>query len=151
MTFFFLSVFLTFIFACLVLPHEAGAEIKEFKDFSVDLPQGWVIKQEGVTTAFIAADGSANMQVVVEYLTLLGMDGMQARELAEAYAAELHGSVPVMVDNDPNYYSFEFKSPDGINSEASVVVVGNRFYIITITGRNKALAGMVESVLLSIM
>jgi hypothetical protein len=126
------------------------AETKDFTDFSVDLPPGWTVKRDGITVAFVAGDKSANMQVTVETIAAMFKEGMNARELAEAYAAELKGSVPKMEDNDPNYYSFTFSSPQGVESEASIVVAGRRFYLITISGRNKELAGMVESVLLSI-
>jgi hypothetical protein len=127
----------------------AMAEPRDFTDFSVDLPPGWTVQREGVTTAFIAPDGSASLQVALERLT--HTDGMSAESLAEAYAAELHGSRPVMVDNDPNYYSFTFTSPEGEASEASVVVSDRKFYLITVSGRHKDMAGLVESLLLSIL
>ena len=133
--------------ASIAFAHTAAAETKEFADFSVDLPVGWTIEREGITTAFIAKDKSATMVVTVETT-----EGVSAQELAHAYAEELKGSKPVQEDpKDPNYYSFTFKSPEGINAEASIVVVGKRFYLITITGKNKDLARMVESVLISIM
>lgn len=125
------------------------AELREFTDFSVDLPPGWDVQREGITVAFIAKDKSATMVVTVESTVGTFSEGMSAEELAEAYAEELKGSKPVQ--EDPNYYSFTFKSPTGVDSEASIVVVGKRFYLITISGKNKDLAGMVESVLLSIM
>lgn len=134
----------------LLLPGGALAEIKEFADFSVDMPSGWTVERDGITVAFVAADKSANMQVTVEPISRIFKEGITAKELAEAYAAELKGSTPEMEDNDPNYYSFHFISPEGQESEASIVVAGRRFYLITISGRHKDLAGMVESVLLSI-
>ena len=100
--------------------------------------------------AFLAEDRSATMQVTVEPIARMFKEGITAKELAEAYADELKGTTPEMEDNDPNYYSFEFISPDGMESEASIVVAGRRFYLITISGMHKDLAGMVESVLLSI-
>ena len=125
------------------------AEIREFTDFSIDLPPGWDVQREGITVAFIAKDKSATMLVTVESTTGTFTESMSAEELAEAYAEELKGSKPVK--EHPNYYSFSFKSPEGVDSEASIVVVGKRFYLITISGKNKDLAGMVESVLVSIM
>jgi hypothetical protein len=89
------------------------------------------------------------MVVTVESTAGTFSEGMSAEELAEAYAEELKGSKPVK--EAPNYYSFTFTSPEGVDSEASIVVAGKRFYLITISGKNKDLAGMVESVLLSIM
>jgi hypothetical protein len=136
---------------CLALFTAASAiaATKDFTDFSVDVPPGWTTKREGKTTAFTAPDGSASLQVAIELLTR--MDDMNAESLAEAYAAELRGSRPVMVDNDPSYYSFTFVSPEGVNSEASVVVSGGNFYLITVSGRHKDMAGLVESLLLSIL
>ena len=132
---------------CFVVP--GRAELREFTDFSVDLPPGWDVQREGITVAFIAKDKSATMVVTVESTAGTFTEGMTAEELAEAYAEELKGSKPEK--EDPGYYSFTFKSPEGVDSEASIVVVGKKFYLITISGKNKDLAGMVESVLLSIM
>lgn len=142
-----------FLLACLcVMTFVPGAaNSMDFQDFSVELPSGWNVERDGITTAFLAEDKSANMQVTVESIANMFKEGMSAKELADAYAAELNGSAPVMVDDDPNYYSFTFTSPDGLQSEASIVVSGRRFYLITISGKHKDLAGMVESVLLSIM
>lgn len=129
----------------------AMAERKNFTDFTIELPAGWTIEQDGITTAFVSKDKKANMQVTVESVAHIAKEGITAKELAEAYAHELQGSTPTMEDNDPNYYSFTFLSPEGTKSEASIVVSGRLFYLITISGRHKDLAEMVESVLLSIM
>lgn len=146
-----LFVITALLAVCAFFAAPAAADLREFADFSVELPPGWTVERDGITTAFIAQDKSANMQVTVESITHMFKEGMSAKELAEAYAAELKGSAPHMEDGDPNYYSFDFTSPDGLESEASIVVSGRRFYLITISGRHKDLAGMVESVLLSIM
>lgn len=126
-----------------------GASL-DFPDFSVELPSGWQIERDGNSVAFLADDKSATMLVAVESIASLFKEGMSARELAEAYAEEFKGSAPVMEDEDPNYYSFTFTAPDGRDSEASIVVSGRRFYLISISGRHPDLAGMVESILLSI-
>jgi hypothetical protein len=127
----------------------AYAEVKEFSDFSIDLPPGWDIQREGATAAFIARDKSATLVVTVESTADTFFEGMSAEELAEAYAEEFKGSKPVKAD--PNCYSFTFKSPEGVDSEASIIVMEKRFYLITISGKHKDLIGMVESVLLSIL
>ena len=127
----------------------AVAELKSFADFSVDVPPGWDIQRDGITVAFLAKDRSASMMVTVESTTGMFAEGLSAEELAQAYADELKGSTPEKEGS--NYYSFTFTSPEGTASEASIVVVGKRFYLITISGTHKDLAGMVESVLLSIM
>ena len=144
-----LRIFLVFC-AVLCLTIQADAEYREFTDFSIDLPPGWTIERDGITTAFVADDKSALLQVTVEPIAAISKEGISAKELAEAYAYELKGSAPSMEDNDPNYYSFTFTSPEGQKSEASIVVSGRRFYLITISGRHTDLASMVESVLLSI-
>ena len=143
----------TFCTLCVlcILPRPAAASQQEFRDFSIELPSGWDVRREGITTAFIAPDKSATLQVTVESIARMFKEGLNAKELAEAYATELKGSTPRMEDNDSNYYSFTFTSPEGQESEASIVVSGRRFYLITISGKHKDLAGMVESVLLSIM
>lgn len=138
------------LFALLFVCSAARAEFVYFRGFSVDVPPGWQVEREGNTVAFIAADTSAAMQVTVESITNIFKEGMNAKELAEAYAEELKGSEPEMEDGDPNYYSFDFLSPEGQEAEASIVVSGARFYLITIRGKHKDLANMVESVLVSI-
>lgn len=135
----------------LLFSGQALAAKRDFTDFSVDFPDGWTIERDGITTAFVSKDKKANMQVTVESVAHIAKEGITAKELAEAYAHELQGSTPTMEANDPNYYSFTFLSPEGTESEASVVISGRLFYLITISGRHKDLAGMVESVLLSIM
>jgi hypothetical protein len=133
----------------IVLVGPARAEFREFPDFSIDLPPGWDILREGATVAFIAADKSATMVVTVEYTADTFFEGMSAEELAEAYAEEFNGSRPVK--EDPRHYSFTFTSPGGTDSEASLIIMEKSFCLITISGKNKDLVGMVESVLLSIM
>lgn len=137
--------------AMLVFLEPAHAGHKEFANFSIDLPDNWSVEYDGLTVAFVVRDKSANMQVTVEDIANTAKEGMGAKGLAEAYAAELDGSTPKMVDDDQNYYSFTFRSPEGVEAEASIVVSDHLFYLITISGHHKDLAGMVESVLLSIM
>lgn len=126
------------------------AEMKDFSGFSIDLPPGWVYEQEGITVAFFPPDKKVNLQVTVEPIINLYNEGITAKELAEEYARELGGTSPVMEGNDPNFYSFRYTSPIGLQSEASVVVSRRRFYLITISGSHQEFAGMVESVLVSI-
>jgi hypothetical protein len=126
----------------------AIAGMQQFQDFSVDVPKGWSVERDGLTVAFRAADDSAAMSVTVEPTAHLSREGVSVEELAQAYAAELQGSKPVL--EEPGCYSFTFTSPDGLPSEASIVVSGRRFYLITISGKHENLAHMVESVLLSI-
>ncbi|MDL2315671.1 hypothetical protein LJC59_01120 [Desulfovibrio sp. OttesenSCG-928-A18] len=128
----------------------ASAGLKNFPYFSIDVPPGWVIYDEGITVAFISPDKESTLTVTVEFTSGTNAEGLSAEELAHAYARDMHGTSPVMEDGDPNYYSFEFKSPDDVPSEASIVVSGRRFYLITVTGSHRDMAGMVESVLISI-
>lgn len=138
------------LFAGILTTSPAVARLMDFAHFSIDLPPGWTIREEGVTVAFIAKDASATMAVTTEITAGKFFEGMSAEELARAYASELKGSEPTREDNDPNYYSFDFTSPEGVPSEASIVVSGRRFYLITISGTHKDMAGMVESVLVSL-
>lgn len=136
------------ILAVLLLSYPAMAALQQFSDYSVDLPEGWQVKRDGITMAFVAPDKTAIMMVTVESTAHMMSEGVTVEDLAEAYAEELKGSKPKMVE--PDFYSFTFSSPDGLPSEASIVVSGRRFYLITISGNHKDLAKMVESVLVSI-
>lgn len=136
------------LLAVLFFAVPAFPALQQFNDYSVDLPEGWTVKRDGITMAFVAPDKSAIMMVTVESTAHMMTEGVTVEALAEAYAEELKGSKPKMVE--PDYYSFTFSSPDGLPSEASIVVSGRRFYLITISGKHKDLAKMVESVLVSI-
>lgn len=136
------------LLAVLLFAIPASAALEQFNDYSVDLPEGWIVQRDGITMAFVAPDRSAIMMVTVESTAHMMAEGVTVESLAEAYAEELKGSKPKKVESD--YYSFTFTSPDGLPSEASVVVSGRRFYLITISGKHKDLAKMVESVLMSI-
>ena len=136
------------VIAALLFSLPAFSAIQQFNDYSVDLPEGWTVQRDGITMAFLAPDKSAIMMVTVESTAHMMSEGVTVEDLAEAYAEELKGSKPKMVE--PDYYSFTFSSPDGLPSEASIVVSGRRFYLITISGKHKDLAKMVESVLVSI-
>ncbi|MDL2290814.1 hypothetical protein LJC09_01745 [Desulfovibrio sp. OttesenSCG-928-F20] len=144
-----LPLLLLLFFVCPI--GDAWGRTLLFQNFSIDLPSGWRVVQEGNTVAFVALDKSATLQVTVENLSAMPKADMSAKELAEAYADEFKGSAPVMEDGDPNYYSFEFTSPDRRKAEASIIVSGSLFYLISIIGKNQDLAAMVESVLLSIL
>ena len=136
------------VVAALLFAVPAFAVLQQFNDYSIDLPDGWSVTRDGITMAFVAPDKSAVMMVTVESTAHMISEGVSVEELAEAYAEELKGSKPKMVE--PDYYSFTFTSPDGLPSEASIVVSGRRFYLISISGKHKDLAKMVESVLVSI-
>lgn len=136
------------ILAVLLFAIPAVSALQQFNDYSIDLPEGWSVQRDGITMAFVAPDKTAIMMVTVESTAHMMSEGVTVEDLAAAYAEELKGSKPKMVE--PDYYSFTFTSPDGLPSEASVVVSGRRFYLITISGKHKDLAKMVESVLVSI-
>jgi hypothetical protein len=126
----------------------AQAALQQFPDFSVDLPKDWSVSRDSLTTLFLAPDKSATLTVTVESTAHMANEGVSVEELVEAWADKLHGTRPVQ--EEPNCYSFTFTSPQGLPAEASVVVSGRRFYLITISGKHKDLARMVESVLISI-
>lgn len=136
------------ILTVLLFTIPAVPALQQFNDYSVDLPEGWTVQRDGITMAFVAPDKSAIMMVTVESTAHMMSEGVTVEDLAKAYADELKGSSLKMVE--PGFYSFTFSSPDGLPSEASVVVSGRRFYLITISGKHKDLAKMVESVLVSI-
>ena len=82
------------VLAVLVFSAAAFAAVQDFKDFTVDVPDDWTATQNGTTVGIVANDNSAAVSVTVDK-----RDGMEAKDLAAAFAEKLKGSEPVFEDN----------------------------------------------------
>ena len=111
----------------------ANAEIQEFRYFSLDVPDGWDVIEDGATVTVIAGDKSASLS-----LTADDPQGKTIEELAKSFADELHGTEPEK-DKD-GAYSFEFN-----NGVSQVVIDGDEDLYLLIIGtgieRNGELLG----------
>ncbi|MBQ6772907.1 MAG: hypothetical protein IJQ56_06960 [Synergistaceae bacterium] len=91
------------IFCALILVSScAWAEIHEFKYFYIDIPEGWSVKEDGVTINIKADDNSASLMIRADSL-----NGESLDKLAAEFANELGAGI-VNVDSEDDYI-FEFQ------------------------------------------
>ena len=119
------------VLAVLVFSAAAFAAVQDFKDFTVDVPDDWTATQNGTTVGIVANDNSAAVSVTVDK-----RDGMEAKDLAAAFAEKLKGSEPVLEDD---VYHFDFKNEAGVESRAILNTEGDNYLLLVITRQNPKL------------
>ena len=124
--------------AVLVFSAAAFAAVQDFKDFTVDVPDDWTATQNGTTVGIVANDNSAAVSITVDK-----RDGMEARDLAAAFAEKLKGSEPVLEDD---VYHFDFKNEAGVESRAILNTEGDNYLLLVITGQNPKLEALIDSI-----
>ena len=124
--------------AVLVFSAAAFAAVQDFKDFTVDVPDDWTATQNGTTVGIVANDNSAAVSVTVDK-----RDGMEAKDLAAAFAEKLKGSEPVLEDD---VYHFDFKNEAGVESRAILNTEGDKYLLLVITGQNPKLEALIDSI-----
>ena len=116
----------------------ASAEMIETKYFSLDVPDGWTINEEGNVITVTAGDKSGSLSITAD-----SPNGKTIAQLAEEYSARLKGSEPEQ-DEDGGY-TFEFNN--GV-SQAVIDGFEDLYVLIIGTGieRNgEVLAEILES------
>ena len=111
---------------------------QDFKDFTVDVPDDWTATQNGTTVGIVANDNSAAVSITVDK-----RDGMEAKDLAAAFAEKLKGSEPVLEDD---VYHFDFKNEAGVESRAILNTEGDNYLLLVITGQNPKLEALIDSI-----
>ena len=124
--------------AVLVFSAAAFAAVQDFKDFTVDVPDDWTATQNGTTVGIVANDNSAAVSITVDK-----RDGMEAKDLAAAFAEKLKGSEPVLEDD---VYHFDFKNEAGVESRAILNTEGDNYLLLVITGQNPKLEALIDSI-----
>ena len=89
-------------FALILVCSSAFAEIHEFKYFYIDIPEGWDVKEDGVTINIKADGKSGSLMIRADNL-----NGESLDKLAAKFANELGAGI-VDVDSDDDYI-FEFQ------------------------------------------
>ena len=112
--------------------------MQDFKDFTVDVPDDWTATQNGTTVGIVANDNSAAVSITVDK-----RDGMEAKDLAAAFAEKLKGSEPVLEDD---VYHFDFKNEAGVESRAILNTEGDNYLLLVITGQNPKLEALIDSI-----
>ncbi len=100
----------------------ACAEIMEFRYFSLDVPEGWTVSEEGSMITVTAWDKSGSLSITAD-----DPGGKSIAELAEEYAQRLNGTVPEQ-DEDGGY-TFEFN-----NGVSQAVIDGDEDLYVLIIG-----------------
>ncbi len=128
-----LSVLVVLVFSAV-----AFAAVQDFKDFTVDVPDDWTATQNGTTVGIVANDNSAAVSITMDK-----RDGMEAKDLAAAFAEKLKGSEPVLEDD---VYHFDFKNEAGVESRAILNTEGDNYLLLVITGQNPKLEALIDSI-----
>ena len=126
------------VLAVLVFSAAAFAAVQDFKDFTVDVPDDWTATQNGTTVGIVANDNSAAVSITMDK-----RDGMEAKDLAAAFAEKLKGSEPVLEDD---VYHFDFKNEAGVESRAILSTEGDKYLMLVITGQNPKLEALIDSI-----
>ena len=93
-----LAVLLVFLLA-----GAAFGEIREFRYYSLDVPEEWSVSEEGAVVTITAPDRSCSLAITADEPR-----GKSIEELARSFALELNGSVPEK--DDDGGYTFEFNN-----------------------------------------
>lgn len=126
------------VLAALVFSAAAFAAVQDFKDFTVDVPDDWTATQDGTTVAVVANDKSAALSITMDK-----REGMEAKDLAAAFAQKLKGSEPVLEDD---VYTFTFKNDSGVESKAILNTEDDKYLMLVITGQNPKLEALIDSI-----
>ena len=116
----------------------AFAAVQDFKDFTLDVPDDWTATQDGATVAVVANDKSAALSITMDK-----REGMEAKDLAAAFAQKLKGSEPVLEDD---VYTFTFKNDAGVESKAILNTEDDKYLMLVITGQNPKLEALIDSI-----
>ena len=100
----------------------AWADIQEFRYFSLDVPDGWDVVEDGATVTVVAGDKSASLSITAD-----DPQGKTIEELAKSYAQELHGTEPEK--DEDGAYTFEFN-----NGVSQAVIDGDEDLYLLIIG-----------------
>ena len=116
----------------------ASAEMIETKYFSLDVPDGWTVNEEGNVITVTAGDKSGSLSITAD-----SPNGKTIAQLAEEYSASLNGTAPE--EDEDGGYAFEFN-----NGVSQAVIDGDEDLYMLIIGtgieRNgEVLAEILES------
>ena len=113
----------------------AYAELQDFENFSLEIPEGWTAIEDGAVVSVSANDGSASLTITTDR-----PGDMSIEELASEIAREVGGTLPEK-DSDDNY-SFTFD--DG---KSLAVITGDEDFYMLIVGTDIEDNGQVGEIL----
>ncbi len=124
--------------ALILLSVRAFADIHESKYFSIEIPEGWSVSENGSVVNIKADDNSGSLMIIADSL-----GGESLDELVADFVGEL-GATAVTVDSQDNY-TFEF--PDE-NRQATLTGGQDEDFYMLIAGSGLEQSG---DVLLNIL
>lgn len=129
----FLSMVLT-----LAMAVPAFAEVKDFKTFTADVPEGWqVVEEAGKVSLTSTAENSA---ITFMHAPLEGATGKQ---IADTFVQQLNAKD--LKDEGDGVYTFNFDAGKGVISHCAVSTDDTTFLFISVTGESPAIAGIMSS------
>ncbi|MEA3284432.1 MAG: hypothetical protein U9Q00_05555 [Synergistota bacterium] len=130
--------FLLSLVLVLALSLSAFAATMEYPRFSIDVPDGWSVSQDGSTVTILANDKSAALTVTVE-----DNDGTAIKDLADAYAKQFKGTEPEVEDD---VYMFGFQNDNGVDCYAVICGDDSEYILLVVIGDHPQLEGMIDSI-----
>ena len=138
---------LVFAAALVLLASSAFGEIQDFGRFSVDVPDGWEVRQENSTLLLSNKDKTAAMTITSE-----ASNGRSAEELAHSLAGSFRMgfarvSAP-QADPDGSYH-WNMTASNGMDTLAKLSVNGHNYLLLTMTNIASApgdFAAMLKSI-----
>ena len=118
----------------------AMAEVQDFEEFTIDVPAGWSTDIDEDIGIIVAADD----QSAVISISAAENDGTSIEEIAKGTAKEMGGTAPQKVQEGA--YTFTYKTEDGVDGKAIVQGTDELCVMITVTGDNPAVAGIMSSI-----
>lgn len=133
--------------AVMMLSSSAFGEVQDFGAFTVNVPDGWAVRQESSTVLLNNKEKTAAMTITSE-----SANGRTAQELAEGLSASFRMSFARVsapqADPDGSYH-WDMRSAQGLDTRAKLSVKGDNYLLVTMS--NIALApGEFASMLQSI-
>ena len=96
------------------------AEIREFENFSIDVPEGWAVSESGSMVTITDIDTSASLMISTG-----NPNGISIGDIALSFSLELGGTVPEKIEEGS--YTFEF---NGGRSQATISGGDNLYMLI---------------------
>ena len=100
----------------------AWGEVMEFRYFSLDVPEGWTVSEDGSAVTVTAEDGTGSLS-----LTAGSPNGKSIAELAGEYSARLGGTPPEAGEDG----GYTFECEDG---KSQAVIDGDEDLYLLIVG-----------------
>ena len=128
--------------ACmLLLAVPATAAEKTFKNFTVDVPNGWTANEDGIAVAMYAPGKAAALSIICD-----NAEGASAERLAKAMSTQLKGTEPT---KEGDAYTFEFIAK-GNKSQCVLAVHDGVYVLFTITDPQGKFTDQIEKIIDSI-